>query len=90
MAFLSPIVYVLENNNAHHSKSLFICISKKNNQNDNIEARLFEKTLSGWWFQFYGKYKRNKYHVETALKVRYSEKATKFEKIFHLTFDATE
>ena len=46
---------LLENNNAHHLKSLFICISKKNNQNDNIEARLFEKTLSGRWFQIYGK-----------------------------------
>ena len=28
--------------------------------------------------------------IEEVVKFRYSEKATKFEKIFHLTFDATE
>ena len=28
--------------------------------------------------------------INAELKIRYSEKAKKFEKIFHLTFDATE
>ena len=50
---LANVLYGMKN--THNLKSLFICIQKKNNQNDIIEARLFEKTLSGRWFQIYGK-----------------------------------
>ena len=32
----------------------------------------------------------NKYKISVSVKFGYSEKATKFEKFFHLKFDATQ
>ena len=38
----------------------------------------------------YKKFVKKKYLRKTLIKFGYSEKATKFEKIFHLKFDVTE